>query len=283
MLESELLLNKDGSVYYLNLKPEHLSDVIITVSDPHRVFKVSEHFDDVDFEMNKREYITHIGNYKGKRITVISTGMGSDNMEILLTELDLLANVDLKSGIERETSKKKKLKLIRLGTSTSLQDIPLGTHIYSNYTIGLDSLMNFYSYTSDDFENEISEELEKIIRFPSRPYCTKGSDNLINKFAFDLLEGNSITTPGFYAPQGRKTRLPQKYPKFVNDFMYFHYKNFWFTHFEIETAVFYTLGKLLGHEVLAINTIVENRITATFSADPDKAMESLIIKVLDRI
>ncbi|HYG39300.1 MAG TPA: nucleoside phosphorylase [Cytophagales bacterium] len=281
--DSKLLLNRDGSVYHLNLKPEHISDIVITVGDPHRVFKVSQHFNDVDFEMNKREYITHIGKYKGKTVTVISTGMGTDNIEILLMELDLLANFDLKKKQEKTHSEKKRLKIIRLGTSVSLQDIPIGTSIYSKYSIGLDSLMYFYNYMPESFENEISEELQKFLEFPFKPYVTKGSDLLAGQFASDMLEGNSITAPGFYAPQGRQLRLPLKDPKFVNRFTHFHHKNFWFTNFETETAAFYALGKLLGHEMLSINTITENRISNASSKNPDEEMQSLIIKVLDRL
>lgn len=281
--DSKLLLNRDGSVYHLNLKPEHISDIIITVGDPHRVFRVSQHFNDVDFEMNKREYITHIGKYKGKTVTVISTGMGTDNIEILLMELDLLANFDFKNQREKDVSERKKLKIIRLGTSVSLQNIPIGTHLYSNYSIGLDSLMYFYNYISSTFENEVADELQKFLNFPIKPYCTKGSDTLSQQFAFDMQEGNSITAPGFYAPQGRQLRLPLKYPKFVNDFIHFHYKDFWLTNFEMETAAYYALGSLLGHEMLSVNTITENRIINKSSRNPDEELQSLIKKVLDRL
>ncbi|MEM7110360.1 MAG: phosphorylase, partial [Bacteroidota bacterium] len=167
--ESDLIINPDGSVYHLNLKPAHLSDTIIAVGDPTRVYKVSQHFDKLEFEMNKREFITHIGTYKGKRITVISTGMGTDNIEIFLTELDALANVDLKTREVKE--KKRSLKIIRIGTSGGLQeDIALGSHLIADYAIGLDTLMCFYNLPADGFEKTVGEELQSQIGLPFTPY-----------------------------------------------------------------------------------------------------------------
>ena len=273
--DSNPLLNKDGSVFHLNLKPEHLTDVIITVGDPHRVFKVSQHFNDVDFEMNKREYITHIGKYKGKRIAVISSGMGADNIEILLNELDYLAQVN-----EQD---KKKLKIVRIGTSVSVQDIPLGSEVFSRYSIGLDSLIQFYNYKHEDFEEEIIREVQKVLQFKAIPYCTKASEELKNKFAFDMIEGNSLSTPGFYAPQGRKSRLSVKFPNLIKDLNYFNYKDFWITNFELETAAFYALGRLFEHDLISLNVITENKWKETASKDPEEVLQNLIIKVLDRI
>src|SRR6187402_1991673 len=158
--ETDLILNPDGSVYHLNLLPKHLSDTIITVGDPSRVYMVSEHFDDIEFEINKREFITHTGTYKGKRITVISTGIGTDNIEIFFTELDALVNVDLKT--REPKSRKKKLKIIRIGTSGALQeDIPLGSHLVTDYAVGLDNLMNFYDLPMDDFEAGVAHDLHR--------------------------------------------------------------------------------------------------------------------------
>jgi uridine phosphorylase len=276
-VDSSYLLNKDGSVFHLNLKPEHLTDTIITLGDPHRVFKVSQHFDDVDFEMNKGEYITHSGNYKGKRITVISSGTGVDNMEILLNELDFLAE---SANPDQE---KKKLKIVRIGTSSSIQDIPLGSELFSNYSVGIDSLIQFYDYTPDDYERRIVEELENTTIKNLRPYCSKGSSVLKEQFAFDMIEGNSLTAPGFFAPQGRKMRVPIRFPNLVNDLCYFHCDNFWLTNFELETAAFYALGRIYGHEVISLHVITENRIKNSFSKDPEQVLQKLILKVLERI
>ncbi|MDN5200621.1 nucleoside phosphorylase [Fulvivirgaceae bacterium BMA10] len=280
--ESELILNKDGSVYHLNLKPEHLTDTIITVGDPGRVYNVSSHFDKIEFEMNKREFITHIGTYKGKKLMVVSTGMGTDNIEIVLTELDALANIDLK---KREINgQKRSLEIIRIGTSGSLQeDLQLGSHLVSDYAIGLDTLMSFYKLPLTEFESTISNEIHDKIKLPFEPYCVKGSEDLKRRLAFDMVEGNTVTCPGFYAPQGRMLRVEPRFKDLLKDLNYFHYDNFWLTNFEMETAGYYALGRLLGHEVISLNAIIANRIKNKFSNDPQKVIDSLIQKVLDRI
>lgn len=280
--ESELILNKDQSIYHLNLKPEHLSDVILTVGDPGRVYKISQYFDDIDFEMNKREFITHIGKYKGKRITVISSGMGTENVEILLNELDALANINFDT---REIKpEKRKLKIIRIGTSGSLQlDVPIGSHLVSDYAIGLDSLMYFYKLQQSNFELSISNNLKETLGIPFQPYCVSGSSSLRKKFAFDMIGGNTVTCPGFYGPQGRKLRLDLAFPKIIENLNYFHDQDFWLTNFEMETAGYYAFGRLLDHEILSVNAIIANRITNEFAKNPDKIIDSLIKKILDRI
>ncbi len=280
--DSELILNKDQSIYHLNLKPEHLSDIILTVGDPGRVYKISQYFDDVDFEMNKREFITHIGRYKGKRITVISSGMGTENVEILLNELDALANIDFNT---REIKKeKRRLKIIRIGTSGSLQeDVAIGSHLVSDYGVGLDSLMYFYNLPQTPFENEVCLKLKNELGLPFMPYCVRGSDQLKEQFAFDMIPGNTVTCPGFYGPQGRKLRLDLAFPHIIKDLNYFHALDFWLTNFEMETAGYYAFGRLLGHDVLSVNAIIANRITNEFARNPDKIIDELILKVLNRI
>lgn len=282
--ETDLILNPDGSVYHLNLLPKHISDTIITVGDPSRVYKVSQHFDDVDFEMNKREFITHVGRYKGKKVTVISTGIGTDNVEIFLTEIDALVNIDLKT--REPKSRKKKLKIVRIGTSGALQeDIPLGSHLFSNYAIGLDNLMQFYDLPMDEFETKIAADIQAKTGLPFRPYMVAGSEVLKEQIGFDMISGNTVTTPGFYAPQGRVVRAQTKLPKLLDDLNYYHNKSsdFWLTNFEMETAGYYAMARLLGHEVLSVNAIIANRIKGKFSKDPDKVIDSLIKKVLERI
>ncbi len=282
--ETDLILNPDGSVYHLNLLPKHISDTIITVGDPSRVYKVSQHFDDVDFEMNKREFITHVGRYKGKKITVMSTGIGTDNVEIFFTEIDALVNLDLKT--REPKSRKKKLKVVRIGTSGALQeDIPLGSHLFSNYAVGLDNLMQFYELPMDEFETKIAADIQSKTGLPFTPYMVAGSEMLKEQIGFDMIAGNTITTPGFYAPQGRVVRAQNKLPKLLDDLNYYHNKSsdFWLTNFEMETAGYYAMARLLGHEVLSVNAIIANRIKGKFSKDPDKVIDSLIKKVLERI
>jgi uridine phosphorylase len=282
--ETDLILNPDGSVYHLNLLPKHISDTIITVGDPSRVYKVSQYFDDVDFEMNKREFITHVGRYKGKKITVISTGIGTDNVEIFLTEIDALVNIDLKT--REPKSRKKKLKIVRIGTSGALQeDIPLGSHLVSNYAVGLDNLMQFYDLPMDDFENMIAADIQSKTSLPFTPYVVSCSEALKEQIGFDMISGNTVTTSGFYAPQGRIVRAQNKLPKLLDELNYYHNKSndFWLTNFEMETAGYYAMARLLGHEVLSVNAIIANRIKGKFSKDPDKVIDSLIKKVLERI
>lgn len=278
--EAELILNRDGSVYHLSLKPRDIADTIITVGDPGRVHMVSNYFDRVDFEMNKREFITHTGMLKGKKITVISTGMGTDNIEILMTELDALVNIDLKK--RQLKNRKKKLRIIRVGTSGAIQeDIPLGSHIRADCGVGLDNLMNFYNLRYSEFEKKVAIELKANAHFSFMPYCVKGSEKLLEKFTDGFVPGNTVTSPGFYAPQGREIRLPLRYPHLLDDLTFFHYKDFWLTNFEMETAAYYGLARLLGHEMVSLNAIVANRVTGKHSRNPNRVVNSLIRKVID--
>ena len=190
--DADLILNSDGSVYHLNLLPKHISETIITVGDPSRVYRVSQYFDDIEFEMNKREFITHVGKFKGKRVTVISTGIGTDNIEIFFTELDALINVDLKTREPR--SRKKKLKIIRIGTSGSLQEnIPLGAHLISDYAVGFDNLMNFYNLEQSASEEAIAKDIQKKTSIPFTPYVVRCSTLLKAQFGPDMIVGNTIT------------------------------------------------------------------------------------------
>lgn len=282
--EADLILNPDGSVYHLNLLPKHISDTIITVGDPARVYRVSQYFDDIEFEMNKREFITHVGKYKGRRVTVISTGMGTDNIEIFFTELDALINVDLKTREVR--SKKRKLKVVRIGTSASLQEnIPLDSHLVTEYAVGFDSLMNYYDLPMDPMEQSVGKDIQKKTGVPITPYVVRGSSLLKQQYAGDMISGNTITAPGFYAPQGREIRIPLKYPSLAADLTDYHYKpaDFTITNFEMETAGYYAMARLLGHEVLSVNAIIANRPKQQFSKDPNKVVDGLIKKVLSRI
>ncbi len=280
--ETDLILNPDGSVYHLNLLPKHISDTVIAVGDPSRVYLVSQFFDEVEFEMNKREFITHVGRYKGKRITVISTGIGTDNVEIFFTELDALVNIDLKTREPR--SRRKRLKVVRIGTSGALQeDVALGTHLASVYAVGLDNLMTFYDLPMDDEETGIAHDIQKKVGLPYMPYVVQGNQGLFDQVATDMIAGNTVTCPGFYAPQARALRIPIRFPRLIEDLNYYHKGNFWLTNFEMETAGYYAMGRLLGHDVLSVNAIIANRIKNKFSKNPNKVVEALIQKVLDRL
>lgn len=282
--EADLVLNRDGSVYHLNLLPRHISDTVLTVGDPSRVNAISQFFDSIEFEMNRREFITQVGRYKGKKVTVISTGIGTDNIEIFFTEIDALVNIDLKT--REPKSRKKKLKIIRIGTSGALQeDIPLGSHLVTDYAVGFDNLMNFYDLKQDDTERSIGEDIRKKIKLPFTPYVVRGSEVLRAQFGADMIVGNTITSPGFYAPQGRTIRVPIKFPKLLDNLNSYHNKaeDFWLANFEMETAGYYAMARLLGHEALSANAIIANRVKGRFSPDHNAVVEGLIRKILDRV
>lgn len=280
--ETDLILNPDGSVYHLSLRPKDISDKIIVVGDPGRVHRVSKHFDSVDFEMNKREFITHTGKYKGKRLTVISSGMGTDNVEILMQELDALVNIDL---VHREPkARKKRLQIIRIGTSGTIQeDIKVGSHLATEYAIGLDPLIHFYDYEHKGKEKNIVHQLQKELDLPYLPYCFKGSTALFERFKDCTVSGNTVTCPGFYAPQGRALRIPIRFKNIIEKLQYFHEEDIWLTNLEMETAGYYAFGKLLGHDMLSLNAIMANRVKNEFAKDSNKVIDELILKVLERI
>ena len=279
---SELVLNADSSVYHLGLVPAQISDTIIAVGDPDRVSKVTRHFDKIEHSVSKREFVTQTGYYGGKRISVISTGMGTDNIEIVMMELDALVNVDLHLRVVK--NQHRKLRIIRLGTSGSLQpDIPVGSHLVSDYAIGLDTLMFFYQLTNSEDESSFSEALHDSGELPFKPYVVRGSKELMERIGFDMIRGNTLTSPGFYAPQGRQVRATLRLPRMVEALSHFRYKEMSLTNFEMETAGYYAMGKILGHEVISVNAILANRVSNEFSGNPDLVVESLIEKVLDRI
>jgi uridine phosphorylase len=281
---TDLILNADGSVYHLNLLPKHLADIVITVGDPGRVHRISQRFNDIEFEMNKREFITHTGRFNGKRITVISTGIGPDNMEIVLTELDALVNIDLK--LREPRARKKRLKIIRIGTSGALQeDIQPGAHLIAEYAVGLDNLMQFYNLKLNLFEQRIGKDIKRKTGLPFSPYVVKGSDALLKRLGHDMIKGNTVTAPGFYAPQGRKMRIAPRFPKLLESLTYYHHKthDFWLTNVEMETAALYALSRLLDHEAISVNVILANRTAKTFLHQYETALDRLIEKVLERI
>lgn len=279
--ESDLILNKDGSVYHLSLRPRHVSNKIIIVGDPGRVHRVSRHFDEIEFEMNKREFITHTGFYKGKRITVMSTGMGTDNLEIVMMELDALFNIDLKNRTQKKS--KQSFEIVRIGTSGAIQaSIKTGTIIASDMCVGLDSTNVYYNIPQDDFETDICLRLKETLDLPNLPYCVGCSGMLREQLAYDMTKGNTVTTPGFYGPQGRSLRIPIKNSTLFDQINYFNYRDFWLSNFEMESSALYALAKLLGHKALSINAILANRVKGTFLKDSNKPIDFIIEKVLER-
>jgi uridine phosphorylase len=281
--EADLILNKDGSVYHLNLLPSHIADTVIAVGDPDRVEGVSKYFDKVEVRIQKREFVTHVGKLNGKSITVISTGMGTDNVEIFFTELDALVNIDLSTRLPKE--KKRRLQVIRIGTSGSLQeDIPLDTHLITEYAVGLDTLMHFYNLEMDELEKGMAKDIQTKTSLPFTPYVVSGSPSLLQQFGGEMIVGNTVTTPGFYAPQGRMLRNSLRHPQLLEKLRSYSHegKTFRLTNFEMETAGYYSLARLLGHQAISVNAIVANRVKNTFSKEPGEVVDRLIKKVLNR-
>ncbi|MFY8213039.1 MAG: nucleoside phosphorylase [Flavobacterium sp.] len=282
---SELILNPDGSVYHLNLKPEHIAQDIIFVGDQDRVEKITKHFSSIEFTQQKREFKTQTGIYKGKRITVLSTGIGPDNIDIVMNELDALVNIDLQT--RKPKSVLTSLNIIRIGTSGSLQaDIPCDSMLLSQYGLGLDNMLRSYlideiseTAIENAFISQTNWDLKK-----GRPYVVRGSKQLEKRFESELLyKGFTGTAGGFYGPQGRVLRLEIQDPALNSKMDRFEFEGIKMTNLEMETAAIYGLGKLLGHECLSLNAIIANRATGTFSADPYKAVDALILYALNKL
>ena len=285
---SELILNPDGSIYHLHLLPDHISDTILTVGDPGRVAQVSRHFDSVEFETAHREFVTHVGYYRGQRLTVLSTGIGTDNIDIVLNELDALVNIDFVARAVRPVEERMSLRIIRLGTSGSLQaNVPLGAVLATEHAVGLDSLMQFYPLVETGLETEIATALQRALALPFAPYVSKGSDLLREQLGAGLLMGNTLTCPGFYGPQGRRLRLDLRQPDYLDRLRDFRHVSaegeFRLSNFEMETAGHYALGRLLGHEVLSLNAIVANRATGEFAENATAVVDAMIEQTLSRL
>ena len=283
--ETELILNPNGSVYHLQLLPENIAENIIIVGDQGRVETVSAFFDSIEFKIQNREFVTHTGTFKGKRITVISSGIGTDNIDILINELDAAVNIDLKTRtIKKEHTS---LNIVRIGTSGALQaDIPVDKFVVSTHGLGFDGLLNYYLDLPKVNDNEVSEAFIKQTNWNSNlpyPYAIKGSEALINKIGYDLFKGITATAPGFYGPQGRKLRLTPWVEDFNQQLTDFKYKENRITNFEMETSALYGLGALLGHQTCTVCAIIANRVAKQYSSNYHAAMGQLIQLVLERL
>ncbi|WP_303317568.1 nucleoside phosphorylase [Flavivirga abyssicola] len=283
--ESELILNPDGSVYHLNLKPENVSNTIIFVGDQNRVEKVSKYFDSIEFSTQKREFKTQTGHYKGKRITVISTGIGPDNIDIVLNELDALFNIDLTTKIPKQTITS--LNIIRIGTSGSLQkDIPIDSFLLSTYGLDLNGML--HAYQIDTINNPNIEDAfikqTNWHKHKARPIVIENSDLLEKQFESNMThKGLTATAGGFYGPQGRVLRLPVQDADLNNKMDAFNFEGTRITNLEMETSAIYGLAKLLGHHALSLNAIIANRASGTFSKNPSEVIDKLIKYTLDKI
>ena len=281
---SELPLQADGAIYHLNLHPEELADNVILVGDPGRVAMISGMFDTVELRKQNRELITHTGTYKGKRISVISTGMGTDNIDIVLNELDAVANIDLATRTVKDTHRT--LNLVRIGTSGALRpEIECGTFVASEYGLGIDGVLRFYE-TGDLIREDL---VEAFVRHTSwgrtlpYPYFTSASPELLARIAHDMTKGITTSAPGFFGPQGREVRAKLKYPELNGKIETFDYQGNVITNMEMECSAIYGLGNLLGHNPLTVCLIIANRVTGKFLDSYHDRMETLCHTVLDRI
>jgi uridine phosphorylase len=281
----DLMVNSNGSIYHIAMKPEDLADTVIVVGDPQRVYEISEHFTGIDHSASNREFNSQTGYFHGKRITVLSTGIGTDNCDIVMHELDALANFDLHTRIQNPVLRP--LTIIRLGTSGGIQpDIPVNSFVLSTHAVGLDNLLHFYKGYAEVIDKELTDAFSAYAEWPkelSKPYFVKGSDRLIELFKPVCMSGITVTAPGFYGPQGRFLRLPLTDPDMIHKLQSFRHGGHRITNFEMETSAIYGLGALMGHETVTICAIIANRATGDVNAAHINVVQSLIEMFLDRI
>ena len=283
--ESELILNPRGAIYHLNLRPEELAKTIITVGDPDRVGIVSKHFDKMESKFQHREFVSHTGWIGKKRISVLSTGIGTDNIDIVLNELDALVNIDFET--RRILNKLTQLNIIRIGTAGSLQEsIPVDSVVASTHGLGIDNLMNFYRHDQNEEEKQLLHSFvtqTQLHHGLSYPYISGASASLMKYFVAGFSQGITVTCPGFYGPQGRMLRGGLSHPDLIDRLSQFHFGPYKIANFEMETAGIYGLSKIFGHQCLSLSTIVANRIKKEFSVRPAAIMDKLIRNVLQII
>lgn len=283
--ESELILNPDSSIYHLKLKPENIADDIIVVGDPGRVPVLSAYFDKIEFKQSNREIVTHTGYIGKKRLTVLSTGMGTDNLDIVINELDAIVNIDLEQRIPK--TEHKALNIIRLGTSGAMQeDIPVGSYVMSTHGIGLDGLMRFYAAGNEIEDKALTEAFLKQTHWPSdlpKAYIVEGSNDLMKRMEKGYVRGITATAPGFFGPQGRVLRLPLAYPDLNDRISAFSYEGYRITNFEMETSALYGLSKALGHNAMTVCAIIANRLRKEYAKDYKPSVTALIEDLLEKL
>ena len=281
---ADLIINPDGSIYHLNLLPEDIAETVITVGDPDRVVEVSKYFDNIELKKGKREFLTHTGYLGKRRITVISTGIGTDNIDIVLNELDALVNIDFQSRqIKPQLTS---LNIIRIGTSGAIQaDVPIGAILASSYGLGLDSLMHYYIHELSGDEHSLLDSIKShFSHFKGVvPYVTAADHTLLQSIGAQMEQGITVTAPGFYAPQGRQVRAKNAIPNLVSHLNIFRHQDHRVTNLEMETAGIYALAKVLGHKALSVNAILASRVNFEFSKDADKVVDKAIKMVLGKL
>ena len=279
--ESELIINKRGAIYHIDLRPEELANTIITVGDPGRVKEISKYFDKIEVQQEHREFVSHTGYIGKKRLSVVSTGIGPDNIDIVLNELDALANIDFETRTVKPNLTQ--LTFIRLGTSGSLQrDIPVDSFVAGTHGLGLDNLLHFYRFENNDEEQQLYNDfmVHTQLNGTVTPYVATASAALLKHFVDGFHHGITVTCPGFYGPQGRVLRMNLANPNLIDQLTTFRFGNRFISNFEMETSAIYGISKILGHQCLSLNVIVANRVSKQFSKDGAAAVEGLIQKGL---
>ncbi|HTH81829.1 MAG TPA: nucleoside phosphorylase [Mucilaginibacter sp.] len=282
--ETDLILNADGSVYHLNLLPGDVADTVITVGDPDRVSEISRHFDSIEFKKGKREFITHTGRIGNKRLTVLSTGIGTDNIDIVFNELDALVNIDFNTRVVNADLQR--LNIIRIGTSGAVQaDIPVDSILFSSAAIGLDPLMHYYKQNLSASEQNLLNAFKSVLPADASlsPYFVSADKTLLDFLGDKQQQGITITAPGFYSPQGRQVRAVSAIPNLIEIIQQFSFEGKRITNLEMETAGIYGLAAALGHKALSCNVILANRVTQTFSKQPAKIMAHYIQELLSKL
>ncbi|TND08106.1 MAG: uridine phosphorylase [Bacteroidetes bacterium] len=283
--ESELIITPDGEIYHLKLRPENLADTVIVVGDQGRVEQISAHFDNIECKVQNREFVTHTGTFRGKRITALSTGIGTDNIDIVLNELDALSNIDLQTRTIKPGHRK--LRIVRIGTSGALQaDIPVDSFVASSHGMGFDGLLNFYGNIEKVDHPEIARAFMAHSGWTPQmpyPYVAAASASLLQTVAHDMIRGITATAPGFYGPQGRELRLPAALPDLNEKLTAFRHGDLRICNFEMETSALYGLSKLMGHEACTVCAIIANRVIRQYSKDYHPVIDRLIRTVLERL
>jgi uridine phosphorylase len=285
MKPTDLIINEDGSVYHLSLRPEELPDIVVVAGDPGRIQQISHHFSHVESRKQNREFVSHIGEFNHKRILALSTGIGPDNIDIVMNELDALANIDFKDRSIR--SGKRSITIVRLGTSgTFHREFPVGSYAVSSHGLGLDGSLHYYSGLKDVMDPVLTEEFIRQSHWPAhlpKPYVIEGSRSLISRLEKIGNTGITATGPGFYGPQGRELRLGTSFPEMLDAIGSFNYNGLRIVNFEMETSSLFGLGRMLGHEVASLCVVLANRITGEYSKNAEKNMDKLIGFVLEQL
>ena len=283
--KSEFIINSDGSAFHLHIKPEQLSDKIVMMGDPDRVTMTARNFESIECDVQSREFHTITGTYKGKRITALSHGIGTDNIDIVLTELDALANIDFNTRTVKEEFKQ--LTMVRVGTSGGMQPhCPVGSYVVSEKSIGFDGLIHYYAGSEEIRETDFEDALLKHINwspFHCSPYVVSADEELVDRIGYDMIPGVTVSAIGFYGPQGRYVRLPLAAPDLNAQLESFSYENYSITNYEMESSAIAGLAKLMGHKAMTVCAIIANRVALESNADYKGSTEELIKTVLDRI